>query len=311
MEERYDWSGTLSAPLEYPAEVYKGELIANGYTQGFKNWGVIASGWGNPNGTVITGPDTKPVPDSLSLTWLSFAENKFYSGRFALPKEKIAKLFKDGFMDDRNQHVTYTQIVVGLAPEGTIAVWLMAPQKEIEVATFKAHPSSIDPETISDDDKYMFRQGYAQRTMDNEMVITPEVKNSISANGSTPAESFEETYRNRYNWKPVLNAEGIVKNFVINSYNGEREKLTDLQATKTEYAKRAVPAMVVVYWTAPDGKEHGAKILLNEKEIINAYKSAATGDLDFVIHQQDSAATVSIKSGNKETEIKNADIKAF
>ena len=97
MEEKFDWSGTLSAPQEYPIEVYKGSLKTNDYSQHFKNWGIINTGWGNQGGTVVAGPEKKLVPNSLEITWLSFAENKFYDGKFELPKEKITALFKEGY----------------------------------------------------------------------------------------------------------------------------------------------------------------------------------------------------------------------
>lgn len=53
--ETYSWSGTVSAPQEYPMEVYRGAIIAEGFTYGFDAiWGTQNTGWGNHGGTMTT-----------------------------------------------------------------------------------------------------------------------------------------------------------------------------------------------------------------------------------------------------------------
>ena len=48
MEEKYSWSGTISAPQEYPMEIYSGGIIANDFTYPFDAiWGTQNTGWGN------------------------------------------------------------------------------------------------------------------------------------------------------------------------------------------------------------------------------------------------------------------------
>jgi hypothetical protein len=39
------------------------------------------------------------IPNKLEFTWYSLVEKKFYTGKWALDKEKIEKLFKEGFTD--------------------------------------------------------------------------------------------------------------------------------------------------------------------------------------------------------------------
>ncbi len=47
MEEKYTWLGTVSAPQEYPMEVYEGAIIADDFTYAFDAiWGTQNTGWG-------------------------------------------------------------------------------------------------------------------------------------------------------------------------------------------------------------------------------------------------------------------------
>lgn len=311
MEEKYDWSGTLSAPKEYPAEVYEGSLRAGDYTQHFNNWGIIASGWGDANGTVVVGPETKPVPDSLSITWFSFSEQKFYTGSFALPEENLAKLLKEGYLNEQGKKGKYDQVIIGLAPAGTIALWLMGAEKQTEVATFRGRPTEIDRESVPDDKKYMFKPGYRDMIMADTMIIPQDIRDRAAREGNTPAGHFESGYRRRYNWKPVFETGGTVESFTIDMLNGERDKLTGGRLATNNYTERAVPQTIGFYWNGADGKQHGARILFDEKEIMEGFSNMGSGSIELVLKPVDAGVVIKLTSADKETIIKNAKIKAF
>ena len=315
MEEKYEWSGTLSAPKEYPVEVYKGSLIGSDFTQNFRNWGIVNPGWGDAAGTVVSGPEQKTVPDSLSITWLSFVENKFYSGKFALPKDKMRILFKEGFINDMDKHESYSDVIIGLAPGGNISVWLMAAGKEVEVAKFKAGVIQIDPETISSDDKYMFRNGYAEAILSDPMVIVPEVKAMIQANGYPSPNNYSDLYSKKYNWKPVFQLlEGSrIENFGFGMYNGEMDMLHGVSLANNIFKERAVPKRCSFYWKGNNNEEHGVRVLsFDEKEIIEAFKNIGIGNIELLFKAgTDNTVLISLKTDNKTIDIKNAVVKAF
>jgi len=263
MEEKFDWSGTLSAPQEYPIEVYKGSLKTNDYTQHFKNWGIINTGWGNQGGTVVVGPDKKSVPNSLEITWLSFAENKFYDGKFELPKEKIKSLFKEGYIDPiTNEKETYKNIVIGLAPKGTVVVWLMSTGIQIEVARFKAHETQLDIESISSDDQYMFDKTYTASVLSDPMVIKPEIKEKLNAEGYPPVTLYE-TFEQKYNWLPKLELPNEQATFyAFEMCNGEKEFSASAENFKAE--NRAIPYLFFVNWKDNVGQKYTAWLALTK-----------------------------------------------
>lgn len=263
MEEKFDWSGTLSAPQEYPIEVYKGLLKANEYTQHFKNWGIINTGWGNQGGTVIVGSEKKSIPSSLEITWLSFAENKFYEGKFELPKEKITVLFKEGYIDPiTNKKDTYKNIIIGLAPKGTVVVWLLSTGIQTEVARFKAHETQIDIESISSDDQYMFDKSYVASVLSDPMIIKPEIKEKLNTEGYPPATIYE-VFEEKYNWKPKLELPNEQATFyAFEMCNGEKEFSGSAANFKT--ASRSIPYLFFINWKDNTGQKYTAWLALTK-----------------------------------------------
>src|SRR5690625_5873636 len=76
----------------------------------------------------IVGPDLKPLPDKLHIKYFSYLEDQFYEGNFDLPYEKILFLFREGSKDKDNTE--YNRIMVGVAPGGSVAVWLQGQIKK-------------------------------------------------------------------------------------------------------------------------------------------------------------------------------------
>jgi len=315
MEEKFEWSGSLSAPKEYPVEVYEGHLISIDYDQNFKDWGTINSGWGNLGGTVVSGPRQKAAPDSLNITWLSFAEDKFYSGSFALPKDKITALLKTGFTDADNTKRSFTDVVTGLAPGGTVVIWVLGPGRKVQVAQFKAREIRIDPKTVASHDSYMFREGYAERTMDNDMVITDAIKSKIAESGTPEPSDYGDRYQRKYSWKPgfELYENGKPVNFAFEMLNGEMDLLSGQTLQDTDFLKRAVPKNCSFYWKTDKGVEHGIKITaFDEKEIMAAFESIGdkSATLLFKIAPENKLS-ISLKSDSKEVVLKKGKVQSF
>ena len=276
MEEKFDWSGTLSAPQEYPIEVYKGSLKTSDFTQHFKNWGIINTGWGNQGGTMIVGPDKKAVPATLEISWLSFAENKFYEGKFDLPKEKLTALFKQGFIDPiTKEKETYKNIVIGLAPKGTVVVWLLSTGIQTQVARFKAHETQIDIESVSSDDRYMFDKSYAASVLADPMIIRPEIKEKLNAEGY-PSATIYEAYEKKYSWSPKLELPNEQATFfAFETCNGEKE--FSGSADNFKNSNRAVPYLFFINWKDNTGQKFTAWLALTKDE--NYWKKYKNGGI--------------------------------
>ena len=239
MEEEFDWAGNISGPKEYPMEVYKGYLSGGGHFFGFSEMGGFSnSGWGM--GRSGLSEIHAPIPDTLVMTWRSLVERKFYTGEWALPKEKMKQLFKKGIVDDK----PFSVIQLGLAPKGVLVVWLYGQGGQIEVGRFQGHETTINPKEAYDNAKYMFEADYIDDMLANEMIITPEIKEKIKQDGYPQLDVYD-VYREKYHWKPkIILPEGCKLTYVsVNMCNGEKQNNPILEQN------RAIPYEFQIFWT--------------------------------------------------------------
>lgn len=250
MEKKYEWSADICAPREYPIEVYTGAVGGYFFSQmgGFSN-----GGWGSGNGDSNI---KAPLPDRLDMTWLSYVDNKFYTGEWELPKEKIKQLFDEGYYCRPGlgkEKESYSIIKVGFAPKGMVVVWVMGAGQQVEVARFQAHETTIDPKLITEEEKYMFRENYSQDRLTNDFVISKELRAHITKFGY-PVPEVYETYREKYMWKSkVILPEGCkINSLYIKMCNGEN---VDPYDKPLEMKNRAIPFIFQIYWSTKIGKK--------------------------------------------------------
>ena len=250
MKKEYEWSAHISAPREYPVEVYTGAVGSYFFSQmgGFSN-----SGWG----CRIRDSDIKaPVPERLDMTWLSYVDDKFYTGEWKLPVQKIQQLFDEGYYSKRGPEAEtepYDMINIGLGPKGMVVVWVAGTYKQVEVARFQAHETTLNPKLITEEEKYMFRKNYAKDMLTYDGTISKDLREYISQNGYPPAEAYE-AYREKYLWKPkVILPEGSkISRLYIKMSNGEFEDPFD---RPIEQNYRAIPYIFQIFWSVRNGKK--------------------------------------------------------
>lgn len=310
MEQKFDWSATLSAPEEYPVQVYEGAIIAKDYQQSFTGFGDINTGWGSYAASVIMGPDLKNIPDSLNIAWHSYVNQKNFIGRWKLPKEQIQKMFEEGFVDhSTNKKMTYTTIVVGLSPNGLAVLWLQGGAKQVEVAHFVAtEDMHLDVSKI--ENGYVFEKEY------NDIVLSDlnEKFNTIDRikQKTYPAIDIYDVFRKKYFWKPliVLPNANKINAFVLHTYNGEIElDGSNTNGIAIDYQKRAIIKSISFSWI----DEHNKKVAdcwlenFNEEEIIRAYDNFTDSEkIDLIIKiEENSKVNLLLKSSDKEIAIKN------
>ena len=146
--EKYPYAVTTTAPEDYPMEVHIGyfldekeELIC-----GVPKTGVERGPWqyDGPEG----GQGGDKIPAYLSLTYVSYAEKKFYNVEAKLPAEKILEEFRKGFrvenyageMEDR----TYDKLTIGMAPGGVVVLWLSGYFHRVEICRLQAKEVFVD-----------------------------------------------------------------------------------------------------------------------------------------------------------------------
>jgi len=250
IEKKYEWSAHISAPKEYPVEVYTGAAGGYFFSQmgGFSN-----AGWG----CSISDTDIKaPVPHRLDMTWLSYVDDKFYKGEWKLPVEKIQQLFDEGYYSKKGPEAEtkpYNCINIGLGPKGMVVVWVAGTDKQVEVARFQAHETILDPKLITEEEKYMFEKNYAKDMLTYDGTISKELREYISQNGYPPAEVYE-AYREKYLWRPkVILPEGSkISRLYIKMSNGEFEDPFD---RPIDQRHRTIPCAFQIFWSVINGKK--------------------------------------------------------
>lgn len=143
--EKFKWSVEVGADLTAPMEVVHGDFTDS---KGEFQW--IPSGeylgnnrWEDGGGSYVEGDETRRIPERMSITWFSYAEDKFYTGDFELPQKKIYDLFKkdygyyieDNGTQSKNEYNTFT---IGIAPKGLVTLWING-CATTEIGTYQAH----------------------------------------------------------------------------------------------------------------------------------------------------------------------------
>lgn len=145
-EDKFDWSTSSSAPRGTPIAILGGGFMAGDQSvSGIPTNYSTHSGWGQSNSAYVGGPDRKPAPGRLDILFYSWLEDRFYSGDFALPRDRIAELLKKGRDEGKGTPLGEGQdFTVGAAPGGVVAVWLNTPTQQIEVFFGRAKPVDLD-----------------------------------------------------------------------------------------------------------------------------------------------------------------------
>ena len=272
MTTKFDWLATESAPKDYPMEIVKGDLFypdsGSLYVPDRKR---IRHGWGTPISTHVVGADLKPLPERLAITYFSYTENQFYQGRFDLPYEKILALFQQGFYSpNEKKHITYDSVVVGVAPGGTVSVWLLSEgaSRVMEVFSGQAEKADIDWTRIMDNPD-ITREEFIR--LEIEESISPEALQALKKNG-VPL-GLWQTYRKRYDWQPLftgLTPPELIKR--LRYFNGEREFLYYPLDEANAAALRPIPKEMRFVWEWPKGRRLLFELTFNEAEIFAAFQ---------------------------------------
>lgn len=267
MEEKFKWTGTISAPKEYPMQAYYGQIIADDYQFPFSDiWGIVDGGWGELGKYGGGTEKIIQVPHTLEFTWYSLAEDKFYAGHWGLDTKKITQLFKEGFSQtyfDSLKKGTYDTFVVGLAPGGKLVLWMYGDGHQVEVGVFQGKEIKITKEDAYEKFKYVFEPNYREDILNDPGIVKPAVAKKIKEEGY-PDPKLYEALREKLNWssKLILPAGSTLEKRHIDMANGEREStLQDNPEPTLPHKKRAVPYLFYFQWKDQSGKKQSSQIV--------------------------------------------------
>lgn len=313
--DMYEWLPTECAPKKYPMQILKGDLFfENGGSIYIPDGKMIHNGWGNQGSTHLVGDILKPIPNHIVITWFSFTEDKFYSGSFDLPKEKMAQLFKEGFISPlTHERVTYDNILIGMAPEGGIGVWLMGEQVTKEICFLQANEVEINWTTFVNNLDFP-RSKYVTAKL--QQVLTPEDL-SILKKERIAADLWKTKYRTQYSWEPLFISSGTLIGISADYYNGEREFLDYTLTKKNKIQSRAVPKSLLLNWMDALQNEYSIEIVFGEQEIFMAFSELSNGNqheelnLQIEVSDIDRSSKIFIKNKKYITELKQSKVKVY
>ncbi len=312
--EKYEWFPTPCAPQNYPAEILRGNFILpDGDSIYIPDGALINNGWGEIGTTHLVGEDVKPLPDKLEIIWFSYTEDKFYSGLFELPLDTISRLFKNGFLKPyTNEKSTYRKIMVGVAPEGFVSIWLEGEGVVTEVCNYQAEETNIEWKAFFDNPE-MTRAQFVQANLEES--LSPEFLVGLRKNGIS--KGMWQNYQKRYNWMPNFITTGTPVDIWLTYYNGEKEYFSFEKDSKMKVKNRGIVKKMEIVWKSKVNVEYSAVVDMRELEIINAFAKLSEGVtsqslmLQIQINDIENSLKVSLSNEKYLLDLKDCDIKVY
>ena len=294
-EKKYNWSSAVCTPKNYPAEIFSGHLIVgdkpkSGYVYMPFDRIINSEDLGDNDGS-SSGEATGIPPKILDITWLSYTENKSYSGIFKLDHEKIESLMINGserpVWDEELKKIRIAKdynfvLNAGLFPGGIVVLYVFSPSNMTIVGQYQAHiddnvdwemahPSMKDKEGITEYVNYM-----------NED-LPQEIKDQIKQ-GTLPFKYWETLFK-KYHITPTVKEEDKVETIEISYINGEFESIfLSLNGNIMPIKERAVPRKINIVWHDINDRRMESDIFFDEKKSKAIFENIKTGEgINFVI----------------------------
>jgi hypothetical protein len=273
MVTEFDWLASDSAPQNYPMEIIRGSFnYPDGGSLYIPNGKILDKGWGKSISTHVVGPDLKPLPSSIDITFFSYAEDQFYQGSFDLPYKQILEMFNHPFLSrDKDKEINYHRITAGVAPGGVVTVWVEGKQRRIEVFSGIAEKVDLDWSNLTTFDE-MTREELVELTVeDTRKDLSPEEQTKM-ASDPVPVERWK-SYRKRFNWQPLFTGQDSPELIdIIHYLNGELDFIEYPLKESFTSELHAVPSDMIFTWEWPVGRPRVFKFYFDEHEIWTAFE---------------------------------------
>ncbi|VEH20921.1 Protein of uncharacterised function (DUF2931) [Chryseobacterium nakagawai] len=276
-QEEFSYMVTVSAPEGYPVEVYEGWLLNKDKKLicGMPRVGRTTGSWEYDGSEA--GQGSNEMPTHLNLTYVAYAEKKFYTVDADLPSAKILEEFRKGFSlvevpNDQNiytdiKHSTYDTFTVGAAPGGVIVVWLSAGHHRVEICRLQAKEVFVDKNVFMG---FVDKNESQQQFYDDlyNIIVKDSVRTEISKNG-IPFGLWDK-YRTKYKYRFVLKPYDEKDKITFESikyYNGEAIIYYPQDLAKTDYRAAALPYNANISFT-----KYNTEIFFNDKELMKIFE---------------------------------------
>ena len=324
-QKKYSWNAFVCTPKNYPAEVFSGHLIVgntpeSGYVYMPFDRVINSEDLGDNDGS-SSGEATGVSPKTLDITWMSFTENKSYSGIFKLDSEKIESLMINGsqrpLWDEELKKVRIAKdydfaINAGLFPGGMVVLYVFSPSNMTIVGRYQAHEDKhvdwgIAHEIMKD------RKGIDKVVGVITKDLPQEIKDQIK-NGTIPFGYWEKLFR-KYHLMPVVKTEDKVETLGINYINGEFESIfLSLNKNVMPVNSRAIPRKLNVVWHDINDRRMESDVFFDEKKAMAIFEKTKPNEgIQLVIEidrntkpRETTGIKIKLKTATSEIDMKDA-----
>ncbi|OXA87290.1 Protein of unknown function [Flavobacterium hercynium] len=294
-QKKYFWDASVCTPRNYPALIFSGHLIVgktlnSGYVYMPFDRIINSRHLGNNDGS-SSGEATGIAPKFLDITWMSFTENKSYSGVFELDSEKIESLMINGnkvpFWDVKTKSIQFFTdydftINTGLFPGGMVVLYVFSQSNMTILGRYQAH----------EDKNVNWKVAFPNMEHNSEMdgyvadIVSrfpQEIKDQIT-NNTIPYGYWETLFR-EYHLMPLIKAEDKVETILIDYINGEFESIfLSLNGNSMPIKKRAIPRKINIVWHDINDVRMETDIFFDEKKSKAIFERIGTAEpIGFVI----------------------------
>ncbi|MFB9078283.1 DUF2931 family protein [Flavobacterium procerum] len=300
-DERFEWSsGVLSK---------KGNVVqvSTCYFHHTNNWNydvdknrIIDNGWNDINFSEKS-KENSFYPDSLSITWFSYTEKKFYNGNFKLPYaiilEKAKQLrettnpYKSNFANENpNQVLLY--FFAEILPKGKLLVWISDADKNLKISEYQAKTVNETWHVFDDIEE---KNTNSKIDIDAKVALVME-KHSYNVDLNLP-DGFYLT-------------EADVKLFNQNNWSLEDGK------NKKNYIFENIPSGIRLSWEN-DTRRFATQISFDELEILNTFRKMYVPEkakpllLELTVNNKNDSIVISLKNNLKVIKINPSYISVY
>lgn len=275
MDYRYCVSG--NAPILYPTETWFGILYyARDESLPIPKCYPFHGEWGEILSTEILSREDYPMPHKLDMVWLSIVERQFYSLESDLPVSKLQAIW------NKFDPETFSHIVVGMAPYGGVALWLVGESKSELVEWMHAERYQVQFKDFKSVSQYSSLNEYCNHYITKDSLV----KGNLGKNGLPPRNLFDNymkqfTYRyqvefghwneGKHEWKAYETDKKAIPelDFIEEAlFDGTHDKLHDGSLIK--YHKAGKPKKLAVTWHQ-EKSEWTAYFWFEDEEIRSVY----------------------------------------
>ena len=276
-KEHFGWALSITAPKEYPIQVHKGGWLAtkDKFITGITNMGIEGNNWSGDGNGGLGGGST--IPSKLSLTWVSYAEKKFWTIHTDIDSVKMLTLFRQGFMftdtyKGTTEHVTYKGITIGLAPGGVVVLWLVHPWRRTEVGRYQAKETFVDVNEFYDNPSNDTQQQFYDWWYNHS--VPKETQEKIKQHGIPFG--LWDAYRVHYNWRFKMQFYKEDKeDYRHCTYLNGEEEIIEGDSLLNNFMQKPLPWRIDFKFT-----EKWAETEFNDEELMAAFKELTKENKD-------------------------------